>query len=93
MFTSASSKLMITAMAASSLLKLLSPGTTMSKSTWDGSPKGQVAMIDNHHRFSFRRFILSLPVLSDARVAAPSVVPESDLDFDELPAASSLLDA
>lgn len=50
-------------------------------------------MIDNHHRFSFRRFILSLPVLSDARVVAPSVVPESDLDFDELPAASSLLDA
>lgn len=62
----------------------------MSKSTWDGSPKRQVARIDNQHQFSFQRFILSLPVLSDA---APAVVPESDLDFDELPAASSLLDA
>lgn len=42
---------------------------------------------------SFRRFILSLPVLSEATLLAPAVVPESDLDFDELPAASSLLDA
>ncbi|TNN45177.1 hypothetical protein EYF80_044627 [Liparis tanakae] len=35
MFTSVSSKLMMTAMAASSLLKLLRPGTTMlSRSSW-----------------------------------------------------------
>lgn len=39
MFTSASSKLMMTDMAASSLLKLFSSETTMSKSIWDGSPK------------------------------------------------------
>lgn len=36
MFTSVSSKFMMTAMAASSLLKLLSPWT--SKSSWDGAP-------------------------------------------------------
>lgn len=40
MFTSVSSKLMMTAMAASSLLKLLRPGTTMlSRSSWAGSPE------------------------------------------------------
>lgn len=39
MLTSVSSKLKMTAMAASSLLKLLKPGPTMlSKSSWDGSP-------------------------------------------------------
>lgn len=41
----------------------------------------------------FSRFTLSLPVLSDATLLVPAAVPESDLDFDELPAASSLLDA
>lgn len=40
MFTSISNMLMMTAMAASSLLKLLRPGTTMlSKSSWDGWPE------------------------------------------------------
>lgn len=62
-------------------------------SSWDGSPKQQAAQIHSQHRFSFKRFILSLPVLSDAALLMPAVVPESDLDFDELPAASSLLDA
>lgn len=84
---------MITAMAASSLLKLLSPGTTMSRSTWDGSPRRQAARADNQHQLWFSRFTLSLPVFSDATLLVPAAVPESDLDFDELPAASSLLDA
>lgn len=39
MLTSVSSNLQMTSMAASSLLKLLSPGTTMlSKPSWDDSP-------------------------------------------------------
>lgn len=42
MFTSVSSRLMMTAMAASSLLKLLSPETPMiSKSSWEDSPEIQ----------------------------------------------------
>lgn len=73
MFTSVSSKLMMTAMAASSLLKLLRPGTTMlSRSSWEGSP-----------------------ALSEVELLVPAAVLESDWDWDcdELPAASSLLDA
>lgn len=42
---------------------------------------------------NFFNCFLILPALSDAALLMPAVVPESDWDCDELPAASSLLDA
>ncbi|KAA8579950.1 hypothetical protein FQN60_005485, partial [Etheostoma spectabile] len=69
MFTSVSSKLMMTAMAASSLLKLLRPGTKS------------------------KAILLTAAELSDAALLAPSAVLESHWDWDELPDASSRLDA
>lgn len=41
----------------------------------------------------FRVTLSTVPVLSEAALLAPAAVPESEWDCDELPAASSLLDA
>lgn len=84
---------MITAMVASSLLKLPSPGTAMFKSAGAGPPERQAAGVHSQRQTAIAclvgAFILSLPVPSGGALLAP----ESDLDVDEPPAASSRRDA
>lgn len=79
-FVSVSKRLMITAMAASSLLRLLSPGpTTLSKSSWEFSPDDIWATRDRLKKRQVRllhrgktSYYIELPIgVSSSEKAAP----------------------